>query len=333
MPQGTHANVLSSLIGIFSASANEATSADAAVNSQNLQTLNILQADTNPNPTPTKKEADLSVVADSALENSSGPSGAAAEVADVKTTDQISVYTVHPGDTLSQIAQMFGVSQSTVLLANNLKSASDIHSGEQLVILPVSGIQYTVKKGDTIASIAAKYKVNVDDIVGANDISVNSSLSAGDILIVPDADTTPASTPTSSGSKGKPSSGSTSSSVKGYFARPTNGIKTQGLHGKYRTAVDLASPVGTAVHAAASGKVIVARMGGWNGGYGNYIVIQHSNGMQSLYAHLSEVDVTPGAYVSQGDFIGKTGNTGNSTGPHLHFEILGAGVRNWNPFN
>ena len=100
------------------------------------------------------------------------------------------------------------------------------------------------------------------------------------------------------------------------------GIKTQGIHG--HNGVDLASAYGSNIMASASGKVIIARSGGWNGGYGSYVVISHSNGTQTLYGHLSEVDVLPGDDVEQGQVIGKMGSTGKSTGTHLHFEIRGA---------
>jgi murein DD-endopeptidase MepM/ murein hydrolase activator NlpD len=109
------------------------------------------------------------------------------------------------------------------------------------------------------------------------------------------------------------------------FIKPTQGIRTQGLHGA--NAVDIGVPVGTSVVASASGKVITAKYGEgnpWFGGYGNHIVIEHSNGIQTLYAHLSGVAVSVGDIVSQGERIGSSGNTGRSTGPHLHFEVRGA---------
>ena len=98
---------------------------------------------------------------------------------------------------------------------------------------------------------------------------------------------------------------------------------SQRLHGA--NAVDFAHPVGGTVLAAASGTVIVAKgRGSYSGGYGNYIVINHSNGVQTLYAHLSAVEVTAGQVVTQGQEIAKSGNTGKTTGPHLHFEVRGA---------
>ena len=99
-------------------------------------------------------------------------------------------------------------------------------------------------------------------------------------------------------------------------------IKTQGIHGY--NGVDLGAPVGTPVRASASGEVIVAKGQGWNGGYGDYIVIRHRSGIQTLYAHLSKVNVAVGEQVTAGENIALSGNSGKSTGPHLHFEVRGA---------
>ncbi|MEK7135159.1 MAG: M23 family metallopeptidase, partial [Patescibacteria group bacterium] len=100
------------------------------------------------------------------------------------------------------------------------------------------------------------------------------------------------------------------------------GLKSQGIHG--HNGVDLAAPVGTPIVASADGKVILSRTGGYNGGYGTYVVISHANGTQSLYAHMSANNVAVGEVVSQGQVIGAIGMTGKTTGPHIHFEIRGA---------
>jgi murein DD-endopeptidase MepM/ murein hydrolase activator NlpD len=99
-------------------------------------------------------------------------------------------------------------------------------------------------------------------------------------------------------------------------------VRTQGIHGY--NGVDLAAGVGTPILAAAGGEVIVAKGSGWNGGYGNYVVIKHPNGTQTLYAHMSSTAISSGAQVSGGEVIGYVGNTGRSTGSHLHFEVRGA---------
>ena len=107
----------------------------------------------------------------------------------------------------------------------------------------------------------------------------------------------------------------------GFFVRPVSGILTQSLHGD--NAVDIGAPIGTPVYAAGDGVVLIARSGSWNGGYGNYVVIKHPNGVQTVYGHLSQILVSQGEEVGRGNLIGKVGNTGRSTGPHLHFEMRG----------
>jgi murein DD-endopeptidase MepM/ murein hydrolase activator NlpD len=116
---------------------------------------------------------------------------------------------------------------------------------------------------------------------------------------------------------------STKSVANGYYTNPVPGaVKTQGIHGY--NGVDLGAPIGTPVYAAADGVVIASKFGAWYGGYGNHIIISHPNGTQTLYAHLNSVDVSYGAQVAKGTAIGTVGNTGKSTGPHLHFEVRGA---------
>ncbi|MFA5827200.1 MAG: M23 family metallopeptidase, partial [Candidatus Paceibacterota bacterium] len=113
--------------------------------------------------------------------------------------------------------------------------------------------------------------------------------------------------------------------VAGYFINPVPAYarRSQGLHGPGNRGVDLAAPTGTPILASASGTVLLARKG-WNGAYGNMIIINHPNGTKTLYAHLSKIATSTGDYVSQGEVIGYVGSTGRSTGPHLHFEVFNA---------
>ncbi len=320
---------MSSLLGSQQASA-DIVQVSHTTNSQNMI---ILAAATNLDPNP-EKSADTvpvdggeTLVADLATSNSSST--------DTSNT-QISTYTVRDGDTISSVAKMFSVSVNTILWANDLSGKSVLRSGQTLVILPISGITYTVKSGDTLKGIAQKYHADVNDISNYNDLSVTVSLSAGQTIIIPDGEITTVQV-ASPGSRPHKITKAPNEplldgwqwpAMPGYFARPlANGTKTQGLHG--HNAVDFGSPVGTPILASASGVVIIARMnGGWNGGYGNYVVISHPNGTQTLYAHMSRGAVTVGAQVSQGQTIGYVGMTGLTTGPHVHFEIRGA----QNPF-
>jgi murein DD-endopeptidase MepM/ murein hydrolase activator NlpD len=216
---------------------------------------------------------------------------------------------------------MFEVSVNTVVWANNITRSTALKVGQQLVILPISGLRHTVKKGDTLDSLAKKYQADADEITQYNEI--DGALAVGAEIYIPNGEiavAAPAPRPKGSGSAGG------AVSYSGYYMRPVSGgIRTQGVHGY--NGVDLAAPVGTPILASASGEVIISRQGGWNGGYGNYIVIKHDNGTQTLYAHNSSNAVGMGQYVVKGQVIGYIGSTGRSTGAHVHFEIRG-GPRN-----
>jgi murein DD-endopeptidase MepM/ murein hydrolase activator NlpD len=214
---------------------------------------------------------------------------------------------------------------NTIIWANNLSGIKDVHPGDTLIILPISGVKRTVVKGDTLKSIASKYGADANEIAQFNGLDPALALVVGSTIIIPGGEISAPSSPTKSVIS---TSASYSTIAAGYYSSPIpGGIITQGLHdGK---AVDIGAARGTPIHAAADGTVIIARNnGGWNGGYGNYVVITHSNGTQTLYAHMKNAIVTPGQSVDNGQIIGYVGMTGNTTGPHVHFEVRGAA----NPF-
>ncbi len=260
------------------------------------------------------------------LSATSGSLRVSTEQIDFPTNDTISVYEVKKGDNLSTVAKLFGVSKNTIIWANDLKSES-LTPGSTLVILPMTGIKHTIKKGDTLSSIAKKYKADAADIGKFNGLSPDDDLAVGDTILVPEGEITVTVTKKTSSGKvvvtGKLLDSYNSSAPEGFFVRPLiGGRKTQGLHG--HNGVDYGAPMGSPVVASASGRVILAKVGGYNGGYGNMIIIAHDGGIQTVYAHLSKVNVVTGQSVSQGQTIGTVGNTGKSTGPHLHFEVRGA---------
>lgn len=314
VPLSVHAGVFSAIFGEPSQAAGrtlEHAPSDSVVD------LPLLSAQQHPNPQGALGGAEI-VVVEGALV-SSGPIGAD-DVSNLSLTGggEISVYTVREGDSLSLIAEMFNVTSNTIMWANDLSSARAIKPGDTLIILPIAGVQYKIKKGDTIAAIAKTYGGDADEILAYNQLTPGQALQAGVTIIVPGG-TVPA--PAASKTATKAPSGSASGG--GGFVHPLPGsMRTQGIHGF--NAVDLAAAVGAPIRAAAAGEVIVAKTGGWNGGYGNYIVIKHSNGTQTLYAHNSSNAVGVGERVAQGAVIGYVGSTGRSTGSHLHFEVRGA---------
>ncbi len=238
--------------------------------------------------------------------------------------DKISTYVVRQGDTLGEIAEKFSITTNTVLSANNLKKDSKIKIGQKLVILPVSGIQYKVKSGDALESIARRFKTDKQEIIAHNNLEKPYLIKKGEVILIPDE----TSTQIINTSKVEKITNTVVKTTKGigkkvasFFVKPVKAaVKTQGIHGK--NGVDLAAKEDTPILAAAGGKVTVSQTG-WNGGYGNYVVITHNNGLQTLYAHNNENLVSVGDKVIQGQIIAHMGSTGKSTGSHVHFEVRG----------
>lgn len=283
------------------------------------QNIGLLEATRNPNPNIGKGGGDITVVGGVALLSETGPEGTLADIEENQSM-AISTYVVREGDTLGAIAKMFGVTTNTIAWANDI-SRGVIRPGQTLIILPISGVRHTIAKGDTIQTIAKKYKADVTEIAQYNHLTEHAKLAIGEIVLVPDGEI--AAPP--SNATGRPATlrGAGGPSYEGYYLRPViGGRRSQGLHGY--NGVDIASYLGAPVLSSAAGEVIVARSSGWNGGYGNYIVVAHPNGSQTLYAHLSSLAVSAGKSVTRGEIIGYMGSTGRSTGTHLHFEVRGA---------
>ncbi len=334
-PSGlAHANFLSLITSAFASSGPDAQDPEPAPE-PNSQTMPLLQAVASPDP-KAATSSDITID-DAALEAETGPSGTAADLEDDPSpSDQISVYVVRKGDTVKQIAEMYDVSVNTIVYTNDLKKDQVLTEGQTLIILPVTGVRYTIKKGDTLASIAKLFGLpDSEDIQAFNGVTNETTLSIGEVLIIPgveisSSNTTTAKPKTSSGSSKLPSSPKSSTSAAGYYIKPIPCDKTQGKHDRY--AVDLSCHTsGTSIRAAADGIVIFAKYG-WNGAFGNLMIIAHPNGTQTFYAHIlpGSFKVSQGQHVSQGQVIAQVGNTGRSTGAHLHFEVRGAYNPGWN---
>jgi murein DD-endopeptidase MepM/ murein hydrolase activator NlpD len=278
--------------------------------------LPLLEAAVNSDPNPEKGDNGLTLTEGSALMANAGPDGTVVDITHATVGGEVTTYVVSEGDTFSSIASKNGISVNTVLWANNLTSKSTLKPGQTLVILPVTGIEHTVQRGETVASLAKKYSGDVQDILSYNGLESNAALTAGTKIIIPDgvpAVSTPAKKSTAKKSVSLPSVGG--------FGNPLpSGVCTQTRHGN--NGVDIGASSGSPIYAAASGTVIIAlNNGGYNGGFGNYVVINHPNGTQTLYAHMSRTATSVGASVGRGELIGYVGSTGKSTGNHLHFEV------------
>lgn len=250
-------------------------------------------------------------------------------------------YTVQNGDTISGIARRFNITANTILWENNLTVASVIQPGDRLTILPSSGVSHTVSSGQTLGQIAGLYGVDANRIMTINGIANANQLRIGAKLIIPGGNKIIAQT--SSGRIGSKTTASLSGIKKlipgpssavipagDRMAWPTSGHRITQYYSWRHSGLDVANKTGTPIYAADSGTVTVV---GWNrGGYGNQIMISHSGGKQTRYAHLSAFSVNVGQKVSKGQYIGAMGSTGRSTGPHLHFEVLING-RHYNPLN
>lgn len=290
--------------------------------SVNSQTASLLSSVLNPNPVVGYGGGGISIVNQSALLADTGPLGSIADIeSSTAGSDRISLYVVREGDSLSQIAEMFGVTTNTIIWANDIDRRDLIRAGQEIIILPVTGLRHTVKKGDTAGSLAKEFKGDVEEIIAYNNLPADGSLVVGEEIMIPGGEipykesVVAYRAPVARGTSGP--------NYVGYYIRPiSGGVKSQGLHGY--NAVDLATNCGAPIFAAATGDVIISRSSGWNGGYGNYIVISHPNGTQTLYSHNSSNIVTAGWHVVQGQVIGYVGSTGKSTGCHVHFEIRGA---------
>ncbi|MCB0110736.1 MAG: M23 family metallopeptidase, partial [Caldilineaceae bacterium] len=239
-----------------------------------------------------------------------------------KPRDTIDVHIVQSGETILGIAAQFGLQPETIMWANPAieRNPDRISIGDELKILPVNGVLHTVRSGDTLSSLAAKYKVEMQTIV---DYSYNNladsaaGLTVGTDLIIPGGEKPLVAQQVVAAYSGPvPASASKGS---GSFAWPTSGNVTQGYWGGH-AALDIGSWTGAPVKVADSGYVVYVGRG-WSSGYGNHVVVDHGNGYTTLYAHLNSIFVLPGENLGKGSQIGTVGNTVNSTGPHLHFEI------------
>lgn len=270
-------------------------------------------------PGPTDSDSPEIVAVEVPLPNRETQGVPAGDVAIPKVS--LVSYTVQSGDTLTSIAQRFNTSSDSIAYINNLSSPDRISPGKELSVMQNgSGAIVKVSSGDTVGDIAKRYGLGVAEIVQANNLDSPNDISQGQVLLLPGATV---ARPTQSLSRSSnfvwPVKGTITSAFGGRI-HPVSGEES------YHEGIDIAGSSGKSVYAAGSGKVSFV---GWYGDYGRLVRIDHGGGIETRYAHLSGYDVAVGDQVYAGDVIGYVGQSGNVTGPHLHFEVR----KNGDPVN
>lgn len=222
------------------------------------------------------------------------------------------LYTLTRGDTLSEIADAYGVSLGTLISYNGIRDVRRIQAGSVIRIPRVDGVIYRVGRGDNLSSIAERHGVPLNDILDANDLE-SSIIRSGQELFVPGARLSSFEVKKATGELFR-------YPAQGYLSSPY-GMRNDPFTGVLRMhyGIDIANRVGTPIISSMEGKVLA--VGFSLRSYGKYVIIKHQGGYQTLYGHLDTVDVSEGQRVGLGQKIGTMGDTGRSTGPHLHFGI------------
>lgn len=251
--------------------------------------------------------------------------------------NSIVYHTVKSGETISSIANAFGLNVNTILWANNLSERSLIRPGDKLTILPQNGVIYTVVKGDTVGKIARKYGIGESLLISENNLG--NSIAIGQKIIIPGGRLITSTSVAANTTKTNNYTGISviKDLVKAPAAKasdnnmlwPTVGHRITQYYSWRHTGLDIANKVGTPLYASAAGKVEFA---GWSNGYGYNVLINHGGGKKTRYAHASKLFVKVGQSVDRGENIAAMGSTGWSTGPHIHFEVIVNGVK-YNPLN
>ncbi len=280
---------------------------------------------------------------------------------------QVIVHNVKNGENMEAIAKRYKISADTIRSVNGIAPGAPIQPGQELLILPVDGTLHVVRKGQTLARIAQLYDIS-QDLISRQNALKGGFIVAGQQLVIPGGkpiggsvpavavmqegeltfttklpdkdiqlqlkDGKPvARMPSDTGGGPGPTKAAPSVTVQatpGIFQMPCNNCFITQYYRSGHYALDIQTRGGGPIFAAEAGTVIRADSGGWNGGYGNVIEVDHGNGLVSLYAHNKELYVKVGDSVERGQTIAWMGNTGlvyGATGIHVHFEVHSNGVK------
>ncbi len=282
------------------------------------------------------------------LQNTAQPSPDLVRLLELKTSfDQdvrydVVEYSVERGDTVSSIAESFGIQSNSLMWANAdlmRNGPNSLKVGQVLLVPPVDGVLYEWAEEDDLGSVAEKFQVTEDDILlwpGNKMDLADPEVKTDTLVMIPGGKSDAIeyiSIFISNGSSGTSTGSATSCGSDGpvggggtlMWPSPYHYINGGNQFGPSHLAIDLYAPEGTSIYAADSGVVVWSSFGAWNGGYGNVVMINHRNGFSTLYGHLSQVNVGLCQWVYAGEVIGLSGNTGNSFGAHLHFEVRQGG--------
>jgi len=260
-------------------------------------------------PETNKKPANKTDTPDTITESTGKTSGIPPEMIE---SFKWSSYKVLKGDSVSGIAQKFGISKDAIIASNNIRNARQLREGAALRIPNIDGIPYQVKKGDSLSRISVIFNVPLDVILDVNDIR-SDLIKEGETLFIPGARMNATDLKLALGELFIYPVRKDISSNFGWRKNPFSGAQ------EFHTGVDFRGNIGATVKASMDGTVSVIKT---DRTYGQHIIMSHSNGYKTLYAHLSVISVKQGEKVLQGKKIGELGNTGLSTGPHLHFSIF-----------
>jgi len=226
-------------------------------------------------------------------------------------------YTFEKGDIIGNLAIQTGLTEDTLISVNNIKNTRLMQIGQVVRIPNQDGIYYTLQRGDTLDGVAEKYNTSAYNISMVNEL-FSDDLKPNDVLFIPGARMDWINRQEINGDLFIwPTGGGYVSSPYGYRIAPFAGTR------QFHSGIDIASPMGSPIRAAMSGRVTQV---GSDDSWGNYVLISHHSGYRTFYAHMSLVRVKTGAYVQTGERIGDVGSTGLSTGPHLHFTVYKNGV-------